>query len=132
MAILVADDLWAVVEPRLPRASEQAAMAGILFALRTGIAGVAAGQGHPGLEPGSAQQREPARERGRAEVGPNPTNRGKPGTKRHAEGTPLGPTLSAANRHNSRMLAPTLDAVPGVRARRRGRPRRRPTRLHAM
>ena len=69
---------------------------------------------------------------GGAEVGPNRTDRGKPGTKRHAEGTPLGPTLSAANRHNSRMLAPTLDAVPGVRARRRGRPRRRPTRLHAL
>ena len=29
------------------------------------------------------------------------------------------------------MLVPTLDAVPGVRAKRRGRPRRRPARLHA-
>ena len=45
-------------------------------------------------------------------------------------GTPLGVVLSGANRHDSRMLAPTLDAVPGVR-RRRGRPRRRPSRLHA-
>ena len=29
------------------------------------------------------------------------------------------------------MLAPTLDAVPGVRTGRRGRPRRRPDKLHA-
>jgi IS5 family transposase len=29
------------------------------------------------------------------------------------------------------MLAPTLDAVPGVRATHRGRPRRRPAKLHA-
>ena len=48
-----------------------------------------------------------------------------------ARGTPLGVTLSGANRHDSRMLVPTLDAVPGVRARHRGRRRRRPTKLHA-
>ena len=29
------------------------------------------------------------------------------------------------------MLMPTLNAVPGVRARHRGRPRRRPAKLHA-
>ncbi len=46
------------------------------------------------------------------------------------EGTPLGVTLSGANRHDSRMLAPPLDAVPPVRGR-RGRPRRRPDELHA-
>ncbi len=46
------------------------------------------------------------------------------------EGTPLGVTLSGANRHDSMMLAPTLDAVPGVR-RGRGRPRRRLVKLHA-
>ena len=39
--------------------------------------------------------------------------------------------LSGANRHDSMMLAATLDAVPGVRAERRRRPRRRPTKLHA-
>ena len=47
------------------------------------------------------------------------------------EGTPLGLTLSPANRHDSTMLAPTLDAVPPVRSGRRGRPRRRPGKLHA-
>jgi len=46
-------------------------------------------------------------------------------------GTPLGLTLSPANRHDSKMLAPTLDAVPPVRSGRRGRPRRRPGKLHA-
>lgn len=72
--------------------------------------------------------------KGGAETGPNPTDRGKPGTKRHlvtdAQGTPLGLTLSGANRHNSMMLASTLDEVPGVRNG-QGRPRRRPSKLHA-
>lgn len=45
-------------------------------------------------------------------------------------GTPLGVRLSPANRHDSMMLASTLDAVPGVRHG-RGRPRRRPRKLHA-
>ncbi|WP_267361755.1 MULTISPECIES: IS5 family transposase [unclassified Methylobacterium] len=76
----------------------------------------------------------PAKKRGSA-TGPNPTDRGKPGTKRHlvvdANGTPLGLTLTGANCHDSRMLAATLDAVPGVRTGRRGRPRRRPDKLHA-
>jgi len=48
-----------------------------------------------------------------------------------ARGTPLGVTLSGANRHDSTVLAPTLDAVPPVRSGRRGRPRRRPDKLHA-
>ena len=40
-------------------------------------------------------------------------------------------TLSGANRHDSMMLAATLDAIPGVRRKGRGRPRGRPVRLHA-
>ena len=44
-------------------------------------------------------------------------------------GTPLGLTLSPANTHDSRMLAPTLDAVPPVRGK-PGRPHRRPGKLH--
>ena len=46
------------------------------------------------------------------------------------EGTPLGVIQSGANRHDSPILAPTLDAVPPVRGR-RGRPLRRPDELHA-
>ena len=45
-------------------------------------------------------------------------------------GTPLGVRLSPANRHDSMMLAPALDAIPGVRHG-RGRPRKRPDKLHA-
>lgn len=45
-------------------------------------------------------------------------------------GTPLGLSLSGANRHDSLMLASTLDAVPPVRHG-PGRPRRRPDKLHA-
>ena len=84
---------------------------------------------------GGPRQQQPGCKKEGAEVGPNPTDRGKPGTKRHlvtdAHGTPLGLTLSGANRHDSMMLAPTLDAVSGLRSSRRGRPRRKPSKLHA-
>ena len=87
-----------------------------------------------GLEPGGAGQCQLARQKGGSETGPNPTDRGKPGTKRHIvtdrQGTPLGLTLLGVNRNDSMMLAPTLDAVPGVRNA-RGRPRRRPAKLEA-
>ena len=46
------------------------------------------------------------------------------------QGTPLGLTISPANRQDSIMLATTLDAVPPVRGK-PGRPRRRPDKLHA-
>ena len=68
-------------------------------------------------------------------TGPNPTDRGRAGTKRHCvtgrHGTPLGLTLTGANRHDSMAMAATLDAVPGVRSGKRGRPRKRPEKLHA-
>lgn len=89
------------------------------------------------MEQGLAGQRVRPGERGGAATGPNPTDRGKAGTKRHVvvdgHGTPLGLALSPANRHDSKMLAATLDAIPPVRRRRRpgGRPRRRPGKLHA-
>jgi transposase len=67
-------------------------------------------------------------------TGPNPTDRGKPGTKRHvlvdAGGVPLAVLLSAANVHDSRLLEPLLDAVPPVRQC-AGRPRKHPAKLHA-
>ena len=48
-------------------------------------------------------------------------------------GLPLHALITGANTHDSRMLAPLLDTNPGVRerARRPGRPRRRPAKLHA-
>lgn len=73
-------------------------------------------------------------EAGGGATGPSPVDRGKPDTKRRllvdAGGTPLGVALSPANRHDSKMLAETLDAVPPVRGR-PGRPRSRPGKLHA-
>jgi len=71
---------------------------------------------------------------GGAATGPNPTDRGKPGSKRHLvvdrQGIPLAVLLTAANAHDSTVLEEALDAVPPVRQP-RGRPRRRPNKLHA-
>jgi transposase len=69
-------------------------------------------------------------------TGPNPTDRGKAGTKYHVlcdrNGLPLHVLATGANAHDSTMLAPLLDTNPGVRERQGpGRPRRRPGKLHA-
>jgi transposase len=73
--------------------------------------------------------------RGGQDVGPNPTDRGKKGSKIHllvdGQGVPLGVTISGANIHDNQRFEQTLDAVQGVRNGRRGRPRRRPDKLHA-
>ena len=67
-------------------------------------------------------------------MGPNPTDRGKAGTKRHVltdrNGVPLAALLSGANRHDSVLFEDLLDAVPPIR-RPSGRRRRRPDKLHA-
>ncbi len=77
-----------------------------------------------------------SRGRTRGELtGPNPTDRGKLGTKYHllvtADGLPLNVVLSGANRHDSMFLAPLLDGQRAVKGTGRGRPRRRPLKLHA-
>ena len=46
-------------------------------------------------------------------------------------GVPLAVRLTAANVHDSKVLEDLLDAVPALRTGRRGRPRRRPAKLHA-
>jgi transposase len=67
-------------------------------------------------------------------VGPDPTNRGKPGSKRHVitdrPGIPLAALLHDANRHDSRLFERLLDAVPPIR-RSAGQRRTRPRKLHA-
>jgi hypothetical protein len=75
-----------------------------------------------------------AGQKGGAQTGPNPTDRGKPGSKhvvigdRH--GTPLAPPmLVASNRPDVVLLLPMVDRVAPVRGR-PGRPRRRPDKLH--
>jgi transposase len=85
------------------------------------------------LGPVLARQRERAGQKGGELTGPNPTDRGKPGSKRHvlvdANGIPLAFALTPANVHDSTMLEPVLDTVPPIRQC-AGRPRRRPAKLH--
>ena len=61
-------------------------------------------------------------------------DRGKAGTKRHQavdrNGLPLATVLSGANVPDGKRLLKTLDAIPPVRGK-RGRPRRRPAKVHA-
>jgi len=72
--------------------------------------------------------------KGGTQTGANPADRGKSGTKRHVvvdrQGIPLAITLSAANVHDSRMMLETVDAIEPIKGR-RGRPRKRPAKLHA-
>jgi IS5 family transposase len=69
-------------------------------------------------------------------TGPNPTDRGKPGSKYHLlvdrSGIPLAVCLSAANTHDSLLLEQVVDAVPPIKGPpgRPGRPRKRPAKLH--
>ncbi len=73
--------------------------------------------------------------KGGSAIGPNPTDRGRPGTKRHLltdrQGVPLGILLSGANMHDSVPLAALLDSVPPISSGRPGHPRCRPRKLHA-
>lgn len=68
-------------------------------------------------------------------TGPNPTDRGKAGTKHHIlvdrQGTPLVVLQSGANVHDSVMFECVVDAVEPIKGRGRGRPRKRPEKLHA-
>src|SRR5919202_4761659 len=68
------------------------------------------------------------------EVGPNPTDRGKSGSKLHVvvdrQGIPLAVWLTAANVHDSVVFEELIEAGEPIR-RPRGRPRVRPDKLHA-
>jgi transposase len=63
---------------------------------------------------------------GGQEMGKNPTDRGKQGTKRHllvyAHGIPLTVLVSAANVHDSKMMLATVDAIEPIRAKTRQAP----------
>src|ERR687886_542790 len=75
--------------------------------------------------------------RGGEATGPNPTDRGKRGSKYHVlvdrQGIPLAVQLTAANVHDTHVLEPLVDAVQPIRRPigAPGRPRKRPTKLHA-
>jgi IS5 family transposase len=72
--------------------------------------------------------------RGGETTGPNPTDRGKLGTKQHLivdrNGVPLAVDITAANANECNHLQPMLDRIQPIRGR-RGRPRFRPAKLHA-
>jgi transposase len=66
-------------------------------------------------------------------TGPNPTDRGKKGSKHHAvvdqHSIPLAATVTAANAPDVTEVLEVVDAIPDVRGR-PGRPRRRPDELY--
>ena len=66
---------------------------------------------------------------GGAKTGPNPTDRGKNGSKRHlivdGQGTPLAIEHTGANVHDSEMAIALVDSIPPIKQP-RGRPRQRP------
>jgi len=66
---------------------------------------------------------------GGTQIGPNPTDRGKSGSKHHAltdgGGIPLVVRLTGANRNDVTQLLPLVDGIPPV-AGKPGRPRQRP------
>ncbi|HKG28875.1 MAG TPA: IS5 family transposase [Thermomicrobiales bacterium] len=76
-------------------------------------------------------------QKGGEATGPNPTDRGKPGSKYHLvvekRGMPLAVRLSAANAHDATQLLPLVDQIPRIMGPRGrpGRPRKRPAKLHA-
>ena len=63
------------------------------------------------------------------QTGPNPTDRGKNGSKRHVvcdgQGTPLAITHTCANVHDSQAAIPLIDAIPSIKRPGGGR-RKRP------
>jgi transposase len=100
-------------------------------------AGLAGRRGGHRLEPRQRRQPERPGQKGGEATGPNPTDRGKPGSKYHLvvdkRGIPLAVRLSAANAHDATQLLPLVDQIPpiiGPRGR-PGRPRKRPAKLHA-
>ncbi len=117
------------------------AAAGLAGSRRLGTAahkaaGLAGRRGGHRLEPGERGQPERPGQRGSEATGPNPVDRGKPGSKYHLvvdrHGIPLAVRLSAANAHDSTQLLPLIDAIPPIICPRGkpGRPRRRPAKLH--
>lgn len=93
------------------------------------------GRGRPDrLGASVAGYRQRPGQKGGAKTGPNPTDRGKPGSKRHLvvdrNGVPLALKLTAANVPDQVVFEELIEAIPPIK-RPRGRPRKRPIKLHA-
>jgi transposase len=72
--------------------------------------------------------------KGGCKTGPNPLDRGRPGSKRHvvtdARGVPLVIALTGAHVHDSKAFEDLIDSITPVKDK-HGRPRSRPEKLHA-
>lgn len=109
----------------------------------SGAAGAPASGRRDRLEPGTPGQRIRSGEKGGSATVPNPTDRGKLGTKRdlvtEERGTPLVVNVSnhrlegltGANRRDRSQMSPTADVVPLPSTGRRDRLPQRPDKLHA-
>jgi transposase len=156
---LVTDELWETIEPLLPpeppkpqggrpRIDDRAALTGIVFVLKSGIpwemlpkemgcgSGMTCWRRLKEWHEAGVWERlhRVLLDRGGAKTGANPTDKGKKGTKRHLisdrRGVPLALIVTAANVHDSMAFEELIDAVEPIK-RPRGRPRRRPEKLHA-
>lgn len=78
--------------------------------------------------------RQRPREKGGEKTGPNPLDRGRLGSKRHVvtdrNGVPLAITLTGAEVHDSKEFEELVGSIQPVKGQ-RGRPRKRPAKLHA-
>ena len=89
------------------------------------------------MEPGEPRQPQRPGEKGGEETGPNPVDRGKPGSKYHVvvdrNGIPLAVRLPTANAHDATQLLPLVDAITPIVGPRGepGQPRKHPAKLHA-
>jgi IS5 family transposase len=86
------------------------------------------------LDPGSGRHAQRAGKKGGLLTGPNPTDRGKAGSKQHLvvdrNGIPLALTLTAANEHDSIQFEGLIAALPRVKQR-FGYRRKCPDKVHA-
>src|SRR5215213_3308899 len=74
-------------------------------------------------------------QKGAQKTGANPTDKGKSGTKHRLvvdrRGIPLSVMLTAANVRDSMVFEELLDSIGPIKRPGRGRPRKRPEKLHA-
>lgn len=100
-----------------------------------GDPGAAGGCRSDRLEPCEPGQRQHPGKKGGEDTGPNPTDRGKPGSKRHLlvdrNGIPLTVYLTAANVNDGAVLEDVPETMAPIKRPGPGRPRRRPDKLHA-
>jgi transposase len=131
-AVAAGDGLW-LRDDLLAAAARLAGGRGVGGAAPRGARSARGGEPDR-LEPGESGLCQHPGQKGGELTGPNPTDRGKPGTKRHIlterGGLPLAKLLTGANRHESVVFEQMLDAVPPIKQP-NGHSRKRPDKLHA-